>query len=269
MVEDPVPVEPAPIDPWRLALDAVAEGRADAAADPPLAARIDDALAPFDRSPTDVSGLLREVERRSAIDVDAPLEGVRPGVLQAKAVVRKASSFVVRHLAQQVGVLTAALARVGRDLDERVRSLEQRASLELALDDLPAPAASWAAVLDDLAASAPGPRRDLRHPGEVRSLPVGTAGLVVIDGVADALTADDALAVLARAAEGLAPGGAVAVATTDRAAWAEVADGVVADLVPGRPLQPATWVRLLEHLGAGGVAVHRGTTSHLVTGRFG
>jgi hypothetical protein len=257
------------VDPWRLALDAVAEGRADAAADPALAARISDALAPFDRSPTDVGGLLREVERRSAIDVDAPLEGAGPAVVRAKAAVRRATGFTTRHLAQQVGVLTAALARVGRDLDGRVRALEQRASLELALDDLPAPAAGWASVLGPLAAAGPGPRRDLRHPGEVRSLPVGTAGLVVIDGLADALAADDALAVLARAAEGVAPGGAVAVATTDGAAWADVADGVLADLVPGRPMRPATWVRLLEHLGATGVEVHRGTTSHLVTGRFG
>jgi hypothetical protein len=167
------------IDPWRLALDAVAEGRADAAADPALAARIDDALAAFDRSPTDVGGLLREVERRSAIDVDAPLEGTGAAVLRAKAAVRKATSFTTRHLAQQVGVLTAALARVGRDLDERVRTLEQRAGLELALDDLPAPASAWAAVLDDLAASAPGPRRDLRHPAAAaaphRSPPPGSA----------------------------------------------------------------------------------------------
>jgi hypothetical protein len=257
------------VDPWRLALDAVAEGRTDAHSDPALVARLTDALAPFDRSPTDVGGLLREVERRSAIDVDAPLEGAGPAVLRAKAAVRKATSFTARHLAQQVGVLTATLARVGRDLDGRVRALEQRASLELALGDLPAPAAAWAAVLDDLAASAPGPRRDVRHPGEAASLPVGTAGLVVIDGVADALTTDDAMAVAARAVAGLAPGGTVAVATTDGTAWDEVADGVLADLVPGRPLRPATWVRMLEHLGAGVVEVHRGATSHLVTGRFG
>jgi L-malate glycosyltransferase len=262
-------------------LDAVAEGRADAAADPALAARITDALAPFDRSPTDVGGLLREVERRSAIDVDAPLEGAGPAVLRAKAAVRKATSFTTRHLAQQVGVLTAALARVGRDLDGRVRALEQRASLELALGDLPAPAAAWAAVLDPLAASAPGPRRDLRHPGEAASAAGGHRRPGGDRRRGRRADHRRRLAVAARAVAGLAPGGTVAVATTDGTAWDEVADGVLADLVPGRPLRPppgsvcsstsapGSWRSTGAHLAPGhragsGDAVRDVTTVHQV-----
>jgi hypothetical protein len=58
----------------------------------------------------------------------------------------------------------------------------------------------------------------------------------------------------------LVAGGRLALVGTSPAAWERTAGPVAADLAPGRPLHPETWVALLEAAGFSDVETHQGPT---------
>lgn len=86
----------------------------------------------------------------------------------------------------------------------------------------------------------------------------GVLGGVVLHGAVERLPAAAALALAESVAAALAPGGALVVASTSPAAWARRLDPVAADLSPGRPLAPETWVHALGRLGMEVEPVHEG-----------
>jgi hypothetical protein len=88
----------------------------------------------------------------------------------------------------------------------------------------------------------------------LRALPDTSLGGLVLSGAVDALPLGQILEVADRAAAAVAVGGTVVVISAGTPA-----DPVVADLAPGRPLHPETWVHLLAERGLSDVVVHRGT----------
>jgi len=92
----------------------------------------------------------------------------------------------------------------------------------------------------------------------LRALPDASLGGLVLSGCIDALPLGEVLEVADRAAATLAPGGVVVVLSSGPAAWAGSLDPVVADLAPGRPLHPETWVHLLGQRGLTGMKVESG-----------
>jgi len=82
--------------------------------------------------------------------------------------------------------------------------------------------------------------------GHLRSVPDGVLGGVVLSGCIDRRPLGEVLALPDRAVAALAPGGLVVVLSAGPGAWARGLDPVVADLAPGRPLHPETWVHLLS-----------------------
>jgi hypothetical protein len=103
----------------------------------------------------------------------------------------------------------------------------------------------------DLAESAALSGLDVRNDGvldHLRLVEAGALSGVVLVGMVDRAPVGAQVAALEHAARVVGPGGRLAVAGTSPAAWG--ADNPVeADLAPGRPLHPATWVHLLEQLG--------------------
>jgi hypothetical protein len=69
---------------------------------------------------------IRAVEAASFIEVDAPLEGSRPGVVPVKQVIKKATAWYHLHLARQVTALGVQVARPLRLLAEKVEGLDGR-----------------------------------------------------------------------------------------------------------------------------------------------
>jgi hypothetical protein len=80
----------------------------------------------------------------------------------------------------------------------------------------------------------------------LRNVPDGALGGVVLSGCIDRLPLGEVLAITDRATAALAAGGVVVVLSAGPGAWARGLDPVVADLAPGRPLHPETWVHLLS-----------------------
>ncbi len=77
----------------------------------------------------------------------------------------------------------------------------------------------------------------------------GVLGGVVLSGVVDRLPIAGTLALAEAASRALAPGAVLVVRSTSPTAWARRLDPVAADLSPGRPLAPDTWVHALTGLG--------------------
>lgn len=254
-----------PRDPWRVVADLVATDADRRAADPGLTAALDQERARFGAAAGDVADLLDELERRSVVDVDAPVESSRPVVPQLKLAVRKANAFVSRHLAQQVTVLTQTTAAALRGLHERVAALEAGRDVRDLQDRLLDHRPAVADRLADLASA--GARRDVGAPDGLATLPEADAALVVLWGFVDVVTAADLRRALARGLAGVAPGGALAVVGTDPAAWATAADPIVLDLAPGHPCHGDTIAHLLRRAGAAEVDVVQVGAALLVVGR--
>jgi O-antigen chain-terminating methyltransferase len=89
----------------------------------------------------------------------------------------------------------------------------------------------------------------------LRALPEASLAGLVLSGCVDALPLGEVLEVADRAAATVAPGGRVVILSAGPAAWARALDPVVADLAPGRPLHPETWVHLLGERGFTGARV--------------
>ncbi len=74
-------------------------------------------------------------------------------------------------------------------------------------------------------------------------------GAVVVSGLVEGMGAGQRDQLLELAADRLAPGGLLLLHSVAPAAWADEDLGPEADLAPGRPLRPATWVYLLDARG--------------------
>lgn len=85
----------------------------------------------------------------------------------------------------------------------------------------------------------------------LRALPAQSLGGVVLSGAVDALPLGEVLQLADGAAAAVGPGGVAMVLSSGT-----ITDPVIADLAPGRPLHPETWVHLLRERGFDRVAVH-------------
>lgn len=91
----------------------------------------------------------------------------------------------------------------------------------------------------------------------LRSVESAALGALVLTGVVDGMAAGERRQLLDLAADRLAPGGVLVVHSLSPSAWAGEQAPPEADLAPGRPLRPATWVTLLSGEGYE-VTVHPG-----------
>jgi hypothetical protein len=119
----------------------------------------------------------------------------------------------------------------------------------------------------DLAESATLGGLDVRNEAvldHLRLVEAGALSGVVLTGIVDRAPVGAQVALVEHAARVVGPGGRLAIAGTSPAAWG--ADNPVeADLAPGRPLHPATWVHLLEQLGFAGPSVVERDGAYVVT----
>jgi SAM-dependent methyltransferase len=79
----------------------------------------------------------------------------------------------------------------------------------------------------------------------LRATGAATLQGVVLSGLVDGMGAAEREPLLALLGDRLAPGGVLIVHSLSRAAWDGPDAPVEADLAPGRPLRPQTWVQLL------------------------
>lgn len=103
--------------------------------------------------------------------------------------------------------------------------------------------------------------RDARTDGlaeHLETVAPGSLAGVVLDGPVQWLGPGQRDRVLDRLPDALAPGGVLVLASATPAAWARTAPPAVADLAPGCPLHPETWVSLLGEADLEVRAVHRG-----------
>ncbi|MGH9149029.1 MAG: hypothetical protein ACRD0F_01645 [Acidimicrobiales bacterium] len=97
-------------------------------------------------------------------------------------------------------------------------------------------------------------------------VPEGSLGGMILSGWVDQLSLPERLALLDRATACLAPGGRAMVVATVPGTALSGPDAVAADLAPGRPLHPDTWVHLLAQQGYVGIETHRAhAASYAVT----
>jgi hypothetical protein len=82
--------------------------------------------------------------------------------------------------------------------------------------------------------------------------------------VVDRVPLGTQLALVERAAAALGAGGRVALVGSRPEAWGS-ANPIEADLAPGRPLRPATWVHLLEQQGFLGSTIVDGDAAFVIT----
>lgn len=92
---------------------------------------------------------IRAVEAASFIDVEAPIEGSRPGVVPVKQVIKKATAWYHLHLARQVTALGVQVARPLRLLAEKVEGLDDRVARLEAVAPLPADTGQLTAPLTE------------------------------------------------------------------------------------------------------------------------
>lgn len=85
-------------------------------------------IAPPGAAGDDSALLVERVERAAFIDVQMPLDEVRPPVRQVKTGLRKLMAWYLHYVTQQVNAFASAAAGLGRSLDERVRALEEGTS---------------------------------------------------------------------------------------------------------------------------------------------
>jgi hypothetical protein len=112
-------------------------------------------------------------------------------------------------------------------------------------------------------------RTDLREESLLEHLgAVAPAGLaaVVLSGIVEGLAGGEREQLLGLIANALAPGGALVVHSVTRARWESADAPVEADLAPGHPLRPDTWIHVLTQRGYTATA-HAGPdgTDYVVT----
>jgi SAM-dependent methyltransferase len=153
------------------------------------------------------------------------------------------------------GVRRGRVLHAGCGTGELVAALEAAGADAYGVDPSPTRAATGEAAGREVRAV---------HPEEhLRALPDGALGGLVASGWIDRASLGGQRALAALAATCLAPGGTVVVLGTHPRAWARLVPPVEADLAPGRPLHPETWVQLLEAEGFIGAEVHDGPVEGL------
>jgi hypothetical protein len=100
-------------------------------------------------------------------------------------------------------------------------------------------------------------------------LEAASRSAVVLSGSIDRDSLAGKVDLLDAALRVLAPGGTVVLLVWDQTAWDAALDPPVRDLLPGRPLHPATWSVVLAHRGVDGAVVHSASsgTVHAVVAR--
>jgi len=119
----------------------------------------------------------------------------------------------------------------------------------------------------DLAESAALGGLDVRQEAvldHLRLVEAGALSGVVLTGIVDRAPVGAQVALVEHAARVVGPGGRLAIAGTSPSAWG-IDNPVEADLAPGRPMHPATWVHLLEQLGFATPAVVERDGAYVVT----
>lgn len=84
-------------------------------------------FAPVDALGDDFEQVLARAEHATYIDVDAPVASTRPAGALVKRVIRKAISWELRYVAQQVSAFSHAVIRALRVVGQRLESLEYAA----------------------------------------------------------------------------------------------------------------------------------------------
>jgi SAM-dependent methyltransferase len=251
----------------------------------------------------DLDSVIAAAERHAFIDPDLPTASNNQVAGIVKRVEKKLISWVVHYLSQQVsafgGVVAQALKLVARRL-ERLEEVSAGADPELLpvsngprLDDVvtghlagvqgrvlvaECGDGSLLRALAGLDAYGIEPRADLAESAaltglDVRQEPVldhlrvveaGALSGVVLTGIVDRSPTGAQVALVEHAARVVGPGGRLAIAGTSPEAWGRD-NPVEADLAPGRPFHPATWVHLLGQLGFAGADVVERDGAYVVT----
>ncbi len=152
------------------------------------------------------------------------------------------------------GALVDSLARAGR----QVVGVEPRG------------ASVWRSMASSPTDGEPGPdivfADVLPH---LMTVPADSVAGVVLLGCSDRLDLVGKVGLLDHSVRIVQPGGTVVVLATDPAAWDEALPIPARDLLPGRPLHPETWCRLLGRAGAVDPVWHRpeSRTVHAVVAR--
>lgn len=92
-------------------------------------------------------------------------------------------------------------------------------------------------------------------PGHLASVAHGALAGVVLRGVVERTPVGELLELVDASAAALASGGRLVVCSLAREVWGDGATAAEADLVPGRPLRPATWMTVLPEQGFADVNV--------------
>jgi hypothetical protein len=251
----------------------------------------------------DLDSVIAAAERHAFVDPDLPTASNSPVAGYVKKVEKKLLAWIVHYLSQQVsafgGVVAQALKLVARRLErlEEISAGADPAFLPAAssprLDDvitghlaglqgrvLVAESGDGAllrglAALDvygveprtDLAESAALTGLDVRQEpvlDHLRLVEAGALSGVVLTGVIDRSPTGAQVALVEHAARAVGVGGRLAIAGTSPEAWGRD-NPVEADLAPGRPFHPATWVHLLGQLGFAGADVVERDGAYVVT----
>lgn len=233
-----------------------------------------------------VTGRLDEVAHRVVLDTVGPALANVDTALDA-------TTEAFRFLAARLDALEEATARrrapvdgmawlvpppaLGGWADRVVEWLEPAGGTEVVVGECGDGALPRALAAAGLAVRAAEPRGAVAweaaaggvdvHVGPVAELlasrPTASVGGLVLAGVVDRLPVEDLLALLATAADRLAPASPMVVLGASPAAW----DPVALDLLPGRPLHPATWTLLLGRHGFTEVATEATGDTYAVRGR--
>ncbi|MGD9797107.1 MAG: hypothetical protein AB7H43_04295 [Acidimicrobiia bacterium] len=252
----------------------------------------------------DLRGLLEAADRAAFVEARPPTASRLPPLVLVKKAERKLLGWYFNHLAQQVTTFAGATVRTLQVLTERLEHVEQ-ALPRGAVAGVGAPAPSRledgladrllaglhaspgrvlvagedAGLLDRLVeagvdaygvSAGPGgtgaagvERRSGDPLDHLVNLAPDSLGGVVLLGL-DPLATATKLAFVEAAVDALADGGRLSVVGHRPERWGE-ANPVEADLAPGRPLRPGTWVAVLEAGRFVDAVVHDGGDHHVVS----
>jgi hypothetical protein len=216
--------------------------------------------APRGAIDADLDDLLRDVEEQSFFDTMAPVGSARPGGAAIKRTLRTALGFYMRHVTTQMGAFAHATGRVLRTLTERLEAVEHQVGggeLPSAVRDALLAASTdhwgaWRALVERELAGAPGPVLHVRGDDVVdrmRRMSDASLGAIVAGSDVEHRPLGWKLRLVSLAGRKAAGDAVVVVLSSAPSAWPSGVSPVVADLAPGRPFHPETWLWLLAREG--------------------